>query len=79
MAAKTSWHRYGTKLRHCHPMYYTSITISLITCSRQVMWENDVFIASGCQDIELNKRLRVAAACPQFAQGWRPERNKYTP
>ena len=20
MAAKTSWHRYGTKLRHCHPM-----------------------------------------------------------
>jgi len=21
MAAKTSWHRYGTKLRHRHPMY----------------------------------------------------------
>ena len=21
MAAKTSWHRYGKKLRHCHPMY----------------------------------------------------------
>ena len=21
MAAKTSWHRYGTKLRHCHPMH----------------------------------------------------------
>ena len=21
MAAKTSWHRYGAKLRHCHPMY----------------------------------------------------------
>ena len=21
MAAKTGWHRYGTKLRHCHPMY----------------------------------------------------------
>ena len=20
MAAKTSWHRYGTKLRHCHAM-----------------------------------------------------------
>jgi len=20
MGAKTSWHRYGTKLRHCHPM-----------------------------------------------------------
>ena len=22
MATKTSWHRYGTKLRHCHPMYF---------------------------------------------------------
>jgi len=21
MAAKINWHRYGTKLRHCHPMY----------------------------------------------------------
>jgi len=21
MAAKISWHRYRTKLRHCHPMY----------------------------------------------------------
>jgi len=21
MAPKTSWHRYGTKLRHCHPVY----------------------------------------------------------
>jgi len=22
MAAKISWHRYGTKLRHCHRMYW---------------------------------------------------------
>jgi len=21
MAAKTSWHRYGKKLRHCHPVF----------------------------------------------------------
>jgi len=21
MAAKSSWHRYETKLRHCHPLY----------------------------------------------------------
>ena len=21
MAAKINWHRHGTKLRHCHPMY----------------------------------------------------------
>ena len=25
MAAKTSWHRYGTKLRHCHRMYITYV------------------------------------------------------
>ena len=24
MTAKISWHRYGTKLRHCHPMYILS-------------------------------------------------------
>jgi len=30
MAPKTSWHRYGTKLRHCHPMYKTS------SCSGQM-------------------------------------------
>jgi len=23
IVAKTNWHRYGTKLRHCHPMYYS--------------------------------------------------------
>jgi len=22
MAVKINWHRYGTKLRHSHPMYY---------------------------------------------------------
>jgi len=24
MAPKTGWHRYGTKLRHCHPMYISA-------------------------------------------------------
>jgi len=27
MAAKTSWHRYGTKLRHYHPMYSDRIGV----------------------------------------------------
>ena len=26
MAAKISWYRYGTKLRHCHPVYSMSRT-----------------------------------------------------
>ena len=25
MAAKTRWHRYGTKLRHCHPVYSCAV------------------------------------------------------
>jgi len=25
MAAKTSWHRYGKKLRHCHPVYSATV------------------------------------------------------
>ena len=30
MAAKTSWHRYVTKLRHCHPMYgFVSVLLDL--------------------------------------------------
>ena len=29
MAAKTSWHKYGTKLRHCHPMYINTLTYLL--------------------------------------------------
>ena len=32
MAAKTSWHRYGTKLRHSHPVY--SRTRKRHTCSQ---------------------------------------------
>jgi len=33
MAAKTSRHTYGTKLRHCHPMY-----INLLTYLRSICW-----------------------------------------
>jgi len=30
MAAKINWHRYGTKLRHWHPMYINVIIIIII-------------------------------------------------
>jgi len=35
MAAKTGWHRYGTKLRHCHSMYRTTNTFDagVVRCS----------------------------------------------
>jgi len=29
MAAETSWHRYETKLRHCHPMYIYAVLFHL--------------------------------------------------
>jgi len=31
MAPKTSWNRYGTKLRHCHPMYCITIVQNAIS------------------------------------------------
>jgi len=34
MAAKTSWHRYGTKLRHCHHMYISFWFCSVLFFSR---------------------------------------------
>ena len=39
MATKTSWHRYGTKLRHCHRVYtkfFELIWVSSKTASRPV-------------------------------------------
>jgi len=32
MAAKTGWHRYETKLRHCHPMYNVTRSRSVQLC-----------------------------------------------
>jgi len=31
MAAKINWHRYGTKLRHCHPMYMSTARSGFIS------------------------------------------------
>jgi len=31
-AAKTSWHRYGTKLRHCQPLYTVYSEAATIYC-----------------------------------------------
>jgi len=35
MAAKTSWHRYGTKLRHCHPMYTIAFSALMLLVGQQ--------------------------------------------
>jgi len=37
MTAKTSWHRRGTKLRHCHPMYTAAFCNCLLGQWRQII------------------------------------------
>jgi len=49
MAAKTSWHRYGTKLRHCHPINY-SYLLTYFLCirtARQTRQDSPVCVVSG--------------------------------
>jgi len=50
VAAKTSWHRYGTKLRHCHPNYSvdTSVVVSNIQVKKAffALVENNVHAAA---------------------------------
>jgi len=44
MAAKASWHRYGTKLRHCHPVYSSVFNPKAFTVSclvtPQISWSD---------------------------------------
>jgi len=50
MAAKTSWHRYGTKLRHCHFTYTLHDNVILVffmlyelsTVERKIVGEDKV-------------------------------------
>ena len=39
MAAETSWHRYGTKLRHCHPVYIRLSDVTLLEFKRPSNFE----------------------------------------
>jgi len=41
MAAKTSWHRYGTKLRHCHPVYRLCVYVLALLVLGQVFLEQE--------------------------------------
>ena len=60
-AAKTSWHRYGTKLRHCHPVYRPMLA------SRSYLTS-----LPGCQNAKNNKnrfmfvKVIASRACELF-------------
>jgi len=62
MAAEINWHTYGTKLRHCHPMYrerkcaenYNKFdTINLFLKLQAALWQFQTITVSGCCLIEL--------------------------
>jgi len=44
MAAKINWHRYGTKLHHCHPMFgLLSIDFHAMLDEEQPIWYKILF------------------------------------
>jgi len=69
MAVKTSWRRYGTKLRHCHPMY-SRVAILSAEISRCQKRLRDVRVVEehdeGCDGPASIEPLFVAAnsCCP---------------
>ena len=46
MAAKINWHRYGTKLRHCRPMYANTLTY-LLSYLLTVLWTHISLTVNG--------------------------------
>jgi len=62
MATKVNWHRYGTKLRHCHPMYSISYRI-VLTLERVVRdYANYWIVRVGhFRTSDVNKSTRVKA------------------
>ena len=41
MAVKINWHRYGTKLRHCHPMYTPKKLLITVKSSPSQSWSRE--------------------------------------
>jgi len=59
MAAKTSWHRCGTKLRHCHLMYIglSVVFVYLLLLQVNKDYQNDLQPVSVCLSEQQIKRL----------------------
>jgi len=51
MAAKTNWHRYGTKLRHCHKVKEKHVTVDILLDNETVYLTDYTAI----QRVSLNK------------------------
>ena len=66
MAAKTSWHRYGTKLRHCHP--------TLIATRHSWSWHSSLSV---CQRVVCNA-TDVSRLCPERIPGATEQRPSQT-
>jgi len=63
MAAKINWHRYGTKLCHCHSMYKATYKIFRMHMYLAPHWGWSIMISSGASLTEnWSKRLTVHSA-----------------
>ena len=58
MAAKTNWHRYGTKLRHCHKVKGKHVTVDILLDNETVYLTDYTAI----QRVSLNKFVFMSTA-----------------
>ena len=61
MAAKISWHRYGTKLRHCRPMYKIFCTVCEQHAWSDMQRHCDKFVAISWKKVP--KQKSIASRC----------------
>jgi len=66
MAAKTSWHRYETKLRHCRPMYISRRCLITFPCQRLSWIRRDGATAVG-YTAHCSRRSVATASAPDAA------------
>ena len=66
MAPKTSWHRYGTKLRHSHPMYKSFQTpntaidsVTIVSAGPFFLLERTIssFVQRGVQNARISNNM----------------------
>jgi len=78
MAAKTSWHRYGTKLRHCHPMYRPTIGDQATWNSRRVVQRTTTNnVHCSCKSWHVRNQSPTATASGNIATQLKQRRKVY--
>ena len=76
MAAETGWHRYGTKLLHCHSMYRCGHVSRSVVCMPVCVLITTVSAAKTDEPIELAFRGRLMQVQETSYIRWRSRSNK---